>query len=174
MTSDRQRALIERLLSEAEDAVVAGQWDVVARHAQSVLALDSSNPDGLALKAAAERLSADAPKQESLRAEGQGPADGRALFNRGISHGAQGDTDATIADYTSVIEDYSDDTDPEMRELVAKALVNRGVSHGVQGDHDAAIADYTSVIEAYSDDTDPEIRELVASALVNRGEPHKP
>ena len=42
MTSDRQRALIERLLSESEEAVVAGQWDVVARHAQSVLALDLS------------------------------------------------------------------------------------------------------------------------------------
>ena len=42
MTSERRRALIERLLSEAEDAVVAGQWDLVSRYAQSVLALDLS------------------------------------------------------------------------------------------------------------------------------------
>ena len=58
MTSDRQRALIERLLSEAEDAVVAGQWDLVARHAQSVLAFESTHPDALAFRDAAEWITA--------------------------------------------------------------------------------------------------------------------
>jgi len=63
MTSDRQRALIERLLSEAEVAVGAGQWDVVARHAQSVLVLEANHLDALALKAIAERLPASASTQ---------------------------------------------------------------------------------------------------------------
>ena len=56
MTSDRLRALIERLLSEAEDAVRAGQWDLVARHAQSVLRFESTHPDALAFRDAAEQI----------------------------------------------------------------------------------------------------------------------
>ena len=63
MTSDRQRDLIERLLSEAEEAVDAGQWDVVARYAQSVLALEPTNSYAIALKAATERMSAAIPTQ---------------------------------------------------------------------------------------------------------------
>ena len=46
----------------------------------------------------------------------------RALFLRGLTYGAEGDFDAAIADYTSIIEIYGDDPDPEMRLLVAKAL----------------------------------------------------
>ena len=85
----------------------------------------------------------------------------------------QDDHEAAIADDTSVIEAYSDDTNPQMRQLVARALVNRGYRHEQQGGSDAAIADYTSVIETYSDDTDPEMRLLVATALVNRGIRHE-
>ena len=76
----------------------------------------------------------------------------------------QGDHDAAIADYTSVIEAYSEDTDPEMRLLVATALSHRGM-HNQQDDLDAAIADYTSIIETYSDDSDPEMRLQVEAAL---------
>ena len=76
MTNDRQRALIERLLSEAEDAVVAGQWDVVARHAQSVLALEPTHSDALAFKTLAERLASHSPKQQPPSAEHQVCADG--------------------------------------------------------------------------------------------------
>ena len=51
------------------------------------------------------------------------------LYNRGYDHGAQGDYAAAIADYTLVVESYSADADPAMREQVAKALYNRGYAH---------------------------------------------
>ena len=122
MTSERQRALIERLLSEAEDAVVAGQWDLVARHAQSVLALEASNPDGLALKAAAERLGADAPKQESLRAEGQGPADGVvAAFGNAELHPEAEDI-TSLTPYAGSPNDADDVLDALEVELIEKEL----------------------------------------------------
>ena len=184
MTSDRQRALIERLLSEAEDAVVAGQWDVVARHAQSVLALEPSNPDGLALTAAAERMGAAIATEVPPRAELQtlptiNPHEtdpemrlqlAEALNGRAEMHRQQDDLDAAIADYTSLIETYSDDTDPKMRWIVAKALCARGRVYDQHTyDRAAAIGDYSSVIETYSDDTDPKMREVVAIARERRG-----
>ena len=51
---------------------------------------------------------------------------------------------------TSVIETYSDDPDPYMRQQVTWVLRARGEMHSEQGDRDAAIADYTSIIETYS------------------------
>ncbi|MSQ28900.1 MAG: dephospho-CoA kinase [Dehalococcoidia bacterium] len=193
-TSDRQRALIEQLLSEAElaEAVVAGQWELVSRHAQSMLALDPSNPDGLSLTDAAERIGAATPTQVPPRPEplpdrysvGRTPDTtnpnnthprkrlhvARALSYRGDRHRQLGDTDAAIAEYTSVIEAYSDDTDPRMRLLVARAFFRRGIMHRGQDDLAAAITDYTSLIKAYSDDTDPMMRLLVAEALLGRDE----
>lgn len=55
MTNDRHKQLIERLLAEAEEAVVAGRWDVVAARCRSVLTLDPSNTDAAALNDAARR-----------------------------------------------------------------------------------------------------------------------
>ena len=43
------------MLDEAEAAISQHDWEVVRGHAQSVLALDPSNPDGIALIEAAER-----------------------------------------------------------------------------------------------------------------------
>ena len=55
MATERLRKRIEHLLDEAEEAISQHDWEVVRGHAQSVLALDPGNPDGIALIEAAER-----------------------------------------------------------------------------------------------------------------------
>ncbi|MCH7906671.1 MAG: hypothetical protein IIB26_04495, partial [Chloroflexi bacterium] len=46
---------IEQMLDEAEEAVVAGRWDQVQTLCDSILRLDPSNTDALALVEAASR-----------------------------------------------------------------------------------------------------------------------
>ena len=55
MAAERLRRRIEQLLDEAEEAISQHDWEVVRGHAQSVLALDPDNPDGIALIEAADR-----------------------------------------------------------------------------------------------------------------------
>ncbi len=55
MATERLRRRIEQLLDEAEEAISQHNWEVVRGHAQSVLALDPANADGLALLEAAKR-----------------------------------------------------------------------------------------------------------------------
>ena len=55
MATERLRRRIEQLLDEAEEAISQHDWEMVRGHAQSVLALDPENPDGLALIEAAAR-----------------------------------------------------------------------------------------------------------------------
>ena len=55
MATERLRRRIENLLDEAEAAISQHDWEMVRGHAQSVLALDPDNPDGIALIEAAER-----------------------------------------------------------------------------------------------------------------------
>ncbi|HTE85896.1 MAG TPA: serine/threonine-protein kinase, partial [Dehalococcoidia bacterium] len=55
MTTDRMRQRIERLLTEADEAVVGLDWDTVRARVQAVLTLDPDNEDATALLTAAER-----------------------------------------------------------------------------------------------------------------------
>lgn len=55
MATERLRRRIEHLLDEAEEAISRHDWEVVQGHAESVLALDPDNPDGIALIEAAGR-----------------------------------------------------------------------------------------------------------------------
>ncbi len=59
MATERLRRRVEQLLDEAEEAISQHNWEVVRGHAQSVLALDPANADGLALIEAAERAAAN-------------------------------------------------------------------------------------------------------------------
>jgi len=56
--SDRQQTLIDRLLDEAEQALVTHRWDIVAARAHSILALQPEQPDALGLLDAAKRAGA--------------------------------------------------------------------------------------------------------------------
>ena len=55
MASDRFQRQIERLLDEAESAVFQFDWEKVRQCAQSVLAIDPDNSDGLTFLTNAER-----------------------------------------------------------------------------------------------------------------------
>ena len=65
-----------------------------------------------------------------------------ALLARGVAFGEQGDSEASISDFTKLLE--MTEAPAEQR---AYAYYNRGVTYGQQGDNEAAIADYTKVIE---------------------------
>jgi tetratricopeptide (TPR) repeat protein len=53
--SERVQRQIDRLLDDAEAAIARGDWMTARQQAQSVLALDDSNTDGLAYLAAADK-----------------------------------------------------------------------------------------------------------------------
>jgi tetratricopeptide (TPR) repeat protein len=55
MLSERVQGQVDRLLTEAEEAIASGDWETVAVRTRSVLALDPDNADASAYLAAAER-----------------------------------------------------------------------------------------------------------------------
>ena len=55
MASERVQRQVDRLLDEAEEAVVRHQWDIVRARAESVLAFDPDNADAAAFVTAADR-----------------------------------------------------------------------------------------------------------------------
>ena len=103
----------------------------------------------------------DAPELQVLVAQ--------ALFNKGVTRGQLGETDAAIALYGEVVERFGDSDTPELQEQAAMALVNKGVTRGQLGETDAAIALYDEVVERFGDSDAPELQEQVAMALVNKG-----
>jgi hypothetical protein len=64
---------------------------------------------------------------------------------------------------------FGNDTDPEIRVLVARALYNKGGGrYSIFGDDrvmDKVIAAYNDLLTRFGNDTDPEIRMLVAETL---------
>ncbi|MFQ6026031.1 MAG: hypothetical protein ACE5Q6_00795 [Dehalococcoidia bacterium] len=55
MASERLKRQIERLLDEAEEAIVQRNWETVRERAQDVLAIDPEHQEGRAFLATAER-----------------------------------------------------------------------------------------------------------------------
>ncbi len=55
MASERVQRQIDRLLNEAEEAIILEDWSTVSSRARSVLRIDPDNSDELAYLAAAER-----------------------------------------------------------------------------------------------------------------------
>ena len=64
---------------------------------------------------------------------------------------------------------YGKDTDPGVREKVAKALANQGFVLGRLDHSEEALQVLKQVDERYGKDTDPRVREPIAQALVNQG-----
>ena len=60
MPSERVQRQIDRLLEEAEEAVVQRNWTAVLECAQDILALDPENSDASSFLAAAQRRLGDA------------------------------------------------------------------------------------------------------------------
>ena len=55
MVSERTQRQIDRLLDEAEEAIVKEDWSTVASRARAVLRLDPDNSDARSYLAAADR-----------------------------------------------------------------------------------------------------------------------
>lgn len=66
MASDRLKRHIDRLLDEADEAIIARNWEAVRERAQDILAIDPENSDGLAILGTAERARQDGPPSASL------------------------------------------------------------------------------------------------------------
>jgi tetratricopeptide (TPR) repeat protein len=83
----------------------------------------------------------------------------KALFNRGLGHGQQGQVNEEIADYTELIN-----LEDAPVEQIFRALLYRGLTYEQQGQSDKAINDYTRIIKL----EDAPV-EQIAKALFNRG-----
>ena len=135
-----------------------GDWAAVIANLSRVIELPGAPPEQVAM-ALFNRGATHGQQGDSAAASI--PRD-RPLRSRSTTHGQQGGSAAAIADYTRVIE--PPDAPPEQ---VAMALFNRGIMHWQQGDSPAAIADYTRLIELPG--APPQ---QVAKALFNRGITH--
>ncbi|RLT40295.1 MAG: hypothetical protein DWI58_11265 [Chloroflexi bacterium] len=148
MAESRQQSLIDGLLDEAENAVVAGDWARVATHARSVLALQPDQPDALALLEAASRAESD--RQTDL------PREIDALLKK-----AEIAADADDWDEVDSLTDQVLAIDPEN----VRALLLVAESEIDIEDFDAARAFIDQVL-----DSDPTNREaLLTGAEVARG-----
>ncbi|HLF07967.1 MAG TPA: protein kinase [Dehalococcoidia bacterium] len=88
MASERIRRQIDRLLDEAEQAVVLRDWSAVRQHAQDALVLDPENGEALALVAAADRglagaASASVPSALPAAPAHREPVEGPTSFASG-------------------------------------------------------------------------------------------
>ena len=92
-----------------------------------------------------------------------------ALFNKGVALGQLGRSEDAIALYDDLIERYSSDKEPAMREKIANAMFNKGVTLGQLGRSEDAISLYDVLIERYSSDKEPAIREKITNAINGKG-----
>lgn len=77
------------------------------------------------------------------------PDDPSAYYNRAVTHAAEGDLKAALADYTSAIWLGYDDS--------YKAFYNRGTIYESQGDFESAVADFKEAFKLAPDE--PRIKE---------------
>jgi hypothetical protein len=71
--------------------------------------------------------------------------------------------------YEQLSDRFGNDTNPAIREIVAKAMVNMGDALGRAGKAGQERAAYEAVIDKYGHDSASTLRAIVAIALVNRG-----
>ena len=82
MASERVQRQIDRLLDEAEAAIVEHSWTVARDRAQSVLAIDPENSDALTYVAAAERgFGSSSPSADSPSTVPPSPASPTSFSN---------------------------------------------------------------------------------------------
>ena len=72
--------------------------------------------------------------------------------------------------YEQIEARYSQDQQPNMRQLVAKALLYKGITLGQLGRDDAAIQVYEDIERRFGNDSKPGIREHVAKAQFNKAQ----
>ena len=139
------KAIASNIKTEIDTNIQAGKYRVASTLAKELLFADK--PSALLAEARLGAVQGDLSRvleKCTSVIESDAPAEQRAmaLYNRGITHGEQGNKELELADYTAVIE--MSDAPAEQR---AMALYNRGITHGEQGNKELQLADYTAVIE---------------------------
>ncbi|HEV2747706.1 MAG TPA: helix-turn-helix domain-containing protein [Allosphingosinicella sp.] len=92
-----------------------------------------------------------------------------ALFNKGFTLGASGDSAGEVATYEELIARFGEAREPAVREPVAKALYNKALMLGESGDSAGEIGTYDELIARFGDAPEPALRKQVAEALFNKG-----
>jgi tetratricopeptide (TPR) repeat protein len=90
------------------------------------------------------------------------------LFRKALTLGRLNRNEDAITVYDLIVQRYSSDSSPVLREQVAKALFNKAVRLGKLNRSEDAIAVYDLIVQRYSPDTSNALREQVAKALINK------
>ncbi|MGM8060827.1 tetratricopeptide repeat protein [Vogesella indigofera] len=93
----------------------------------------------------------------------------QALFNRALTLNQLKRHPEACTAYQQLIDTYSSDNTPAIRELLAESILNMGIAHGEMQKPTEEIATYQRLIDTYSSDTTPAIREQVTKSMVNMG-----
>lgn len=90
-----------------------------------------------------------------------------ALFDQGIRLRREGHPEDAAAAYGQLVSRFAGDSQPALRQLVARALVEQGVTLGDLGRLEEAVAVHARLVGQFGGDDAAGLRELVATALVN-------
>lgn len=132
MASERLQRQIERLLDEAEDAVILRDWNVVLERARNVLILDPSNPEGRAFLDAADRALADSVSPPIFEPQNAPSADPQQTSQAHPFSFPEKVTDENIRTVLEALDLQSEDDRLAAIKLLAWSdqalLINEGVS----------------------------------------------
>ena len=97
----------------------------------------------------------------------------KVLFNKGITHGQRGESEAALAAYDDlVVARFGASDTLEIHGRVAVALLNKGIMHGQRDEPEAALAAYDNLVARFGGSEGPELHGPVAVALLNKGIMH--
>ena len=91
------------------------------------------------------------------------------LIQKSVRLHGDGHHKEAIRVYDELIHRYKDDTDLEIRRIVAIGLQYKGVALKNLQQYEEAIGIFDELIYRYGDDIDPELQRIVAKGLVNKG-----
>ena len=92
----------------------------------------------------------------------------RALFESGRTQMAEGKLGAASEAFDQIVQRYGDETELQLRVIVANSLNFRAITLDQRGRWEQAVAAFDEVERRYRDAVDPEFRVVAASALSGR------
>ena len=96
----------------------------------------------------------------------------KALFNKGLTHGQRGESEAELAAYDDLLARFATSDTLELQVQGAMAMFNKGVSHNERGESEPALATYGDLAARFGASDTPELQVPVARALFNKGVTH--
>lgn len=92
-----------------------------------------------------------------------------ALFNKGVTQDQLNQPETAIATYNDLLNQFCNDTDPALSEVMAKALFNKGVIQSKLNKLEDSIATFDDLVQRFAKATEPALRVQLAYALNARG-----